>query len=149
MNGARVYGATALIGLLLGVTACAASGPKYNYERIDQRKQEIAVLWGQIREWRQNAGLRGRGAVRVPRSSQCRPSRCPRAKAICPDDTEPETQECKDVCSLAEAICENAESICRISVELGNDPWAQDKCSSSKASCKQAKQRCCGCRKAE
>jgi hypothetical protein len=53
---------------------------------------------------------------------------------------------CDDVCNLADAICDNAEAICTIAGELGkDDDFAQDKCSSAKGSCREAKQKCCGC----
>jgi hypothetical protein len=56
----------------------------------------------------------------------------------------PET--CNDVCSLADAICDNAEQICILADELGKqDTWAQGKCASAKASCRDAKKKCCGC----
>ena len=55
------------------------------------------------------------------------------------------TNTCNDVCTIAENICENAAAICRISDELENDRWADEKCASAKASCKEAKETCCGC----
>lgn len=136
----------ALSGLLatLLVTACASSKPAMSYEHIDQRKQEIAMLWAQIREWRQNAGLRG---VEPPVREILEMQGKPMSSAIraCPAPVVPHTDQCKDLCSLGDAICENAESICRIADELGRDPWARDKCSSAKASCQEAKKECCRC----
>ena len=53
---------------------------------------------------------------------------------------------CNDVCNLADAICDNAERICEIAAELGSDDkLGQEKCASAKASCREAKQRCCSC----
>ncbi|MCG8425313.1 MAG: hypothetical protein MJE77_46125 [Proteobacteria bacterium] len=138
-----------LVGLTGALVAISCGGSQMpGYERIDQRKQEIAILWGQIRSWRQEAGLKGVEPKRVviiemngkPMSSATR---------VCPEPIEPETSRCRDLCSLAGAICENAESICRIAGELIEDPWAHDKCSSAKASCKEAKQACCQCRAKE
>ncbi len=135
-----------LLGMLLcfGIAACGGRTPVPTYKRIDQRKQEIQQLWGQIREWRQEAGLRGveppRGEIIKMHSQSVRA-----AKRVCPDDIQPTTPHCKDVCSLAEAICDNTAQICRIAKELAGDSWAQGKCSSAKASCKQAKKRCCQC----
>ena len=64
---------------------------------------------------------------------------------MCADDHKVPTT-CDDVCSLADAICDNAEAICTIADELGkDDDFAQDKCTSAKASCREAKQKCCGC----
>ena len=56
---------------------------------------------------------------------------------------------CADVCELGSAICENAEDICAIAAELGDDAWAKDKCDSAKASCREAQERCCQCNKDE
>lgn len=67
------------------------------------------------------------------------------AAAVCAVGHEvPDT--CSDVCSLADAICDNAEQICILADELGtSDTWAQEKCANAKASCRDAKQRCCQC----
>lgn len=139
-----------LAGMALGVAlaSCGGGQNRMAYEQIDQRKHEIHMLWAQIREWRQDAGLKG---VEPPRGEIIKMHGKPMhlAKRVCPMDTEPRTPRCQDVCSLAEAICENAESICRIADELDGDSWAQGKCSSAKASCKEAKQECCRCRRGE
>jgi hypothetical protein len=67
------------------------------------------------------------------------------AARSCPADHAVPTV-CNDVCSLAENICDNAERICTLADELGkDDDFAQQKCTSAKASCREAKQRCCGC----
>jgi hypothetical protein len=58
---------------------------------------------------------------------------------------QPQTQRCGVVCSLADAICENSARICRIADEIEGDAWACGKCSSAKASCKEARQACCRC----
>ena len=131
-----------LAALLLA--ACASPKRPMSYERIDQRKQEIAMMWAQIREWRQNAGLRG---VEPPAREIIKMQGKPMSSAtrVCPAPVEPRTDRCTDLCSLGDAICENAESICRIAGELGEDIWARDKCSSAKASCKEAKKECCRC----
>ncbi len=130
--------------MLVSVWACSAARPMVNYERIDARKQEIAMLWAQIREWRQDAGLRGvepptREIIKMRKMSVASVTR------VCHGEIDPRTPRCQDMCSLADAICENAESICRIARELEDDHWARDKCASSKASCKEAKQACCRC----
>ena len=61
----------------------------------------------------------------------------------------PPQARCADVCELGGAICENAEDICAIATELGDDAWAKDKCDSAKASCREAQERCCQCNKDE
>lgn len=102
------------------------------------------MLWGQIRAWRQDAGLRG---VEPPRRAILEMRGQPMAKATraCPQRIEPHTPACLDTCSLADAICENADRICRVASELAGDAWADDKCASAKASCKEARQACCRC----
>lgn len=53
---------------------------------------------------------------------------------------------CPQVCEAADSICHSQEEICRIAGELGNDPWARDKCISARESCAEARKRCQGCR---
>ncbi len=55
------------------------------------------------------------------------------------------SQTCTDTCTLADSICTNAKKICEISQELPGDTWAQGKCNDGRASCKAARDRCCGC----
>lgn len=150
--GARAWRTSALVMALVlsgvamgaGLGACATTQPTVSYEQIDQRKQEIAMLWSQIRGWRQDAGLRG--VEPPPRAIlEMRGKTMAQAKRVCPQRVQPQTQHCSDVCSLADAICENADRICRIADELESDAWANGKCSSAKASCKEARQACCRC----
>lgn len=130
--------------LAIGLGACATTQPAVSYEQIDQRKQEIAMLWSQIRGWRQDAGLRG--VEPPPRAIlEMRGKTTAQAARVCPQRVQAQTQVCTDVCSLADAICENADRICRIADELEGDAWADGKCSSAKASCKEARQACCRC----
>jgi hypothetical protein len=132
------------LGLALVLAACASTQPSVSYEQIDQRKQEIAILWAQVRSWRQDAGLRG--VEPSPRAIlEMHGKTTAQARRVCPQRVEPQTQQCTDVCSLADAICENSDRICQIADDLGNDDWAHGKCSSAKASCKEARQACCRC----
>jgi hypothetical protein len=55
------------------------------------------------------------------------------------------SQTCKDSCTLADSICDNAKKICDIATELRSDVWANDKCTSGNASCVAAHDKCCGC----
>ena len=57
----------------------------------------------------------------------------------------PSTETCTDSCKLADSICENAGRICGLASELGDDAWANEKCSSGTASCEAARKRCCDC----
>ncbi len=61
------------------------------------------------------------------------------------DDHAPVSPTCKSTCTLGKSICDNSTSICRIAGELGDDPWANEKCDSGKVSCKEAKVRCDQC----
>ncbi|WP_428264761.1 hypothetical protein [Haliangium sp.] len=134
--------ATALVAGTIVVAGCG--GSQSPYEHIDQRKNEISMLWGQVRDWRQEAGLRG---VEPSRRAIVEMHGQPVAKArrACPDPIEPATDECRDTCRLADAICDNAGRICDIAGELAGDAWAADKCASAKASCKEARTACCQC----
>ena len=129
------------------VAACARTLEPPEWQRRQQKMTEITTLWAQIRDWRRAAHM-----VLDPTPAdmfQWRSRPVSEAARVCPDGrTVPATATCSDVCSLADAICDNAEAICGIADELGkNDHDAQDKCTSAKASCREAKQRCCNCSK--
>jgi hypothetical protein len=62
-----------------------------------------------------------------------------------PTCTAGTSDTCKDTCTLADSICDNAGRICEIAGELVGDAWAAEKCASGKASCDAARERCCGC----
>lgn len=144
MMAVLLLGAGLAAGVMIGFGACGSTQPAVSYEQIDQRKQEIAMLWSQIRGWRQDAGLRG--VEPPPRAIlEMRGKTTAQAARVCPQRVQPQTQRCGDVCSLADAICENAARICRIADEIEGDAWASGKCSSAKASCKEARQACCRC----
>jgi len=134
---------TASAALLPSCTQTPAPASSEYYVQADIRKAEILDLWNQIRQWRvEELGLAANPnqmlVANVYRSSIQR-------LRICPNQPEPRTPVCTDVCTIKDAICDNAEDICRIASELPNDPWARDKCNSAKASCKEARERCCAC----
>ena len=54
-------------------------------------------------------------------------------------------QACNDTCTLADSICENAETICKIAKELVGDTRAAGKCAGAETSCEKARGKCCGC----
>lgn len=56
-----------------------------------------------------------------------------------------ETQACTDVCTVGDAICDDAKKICDIAVKLDGDTWAAGKCESGKQSCSEAHAHCCAC----
>jgi hypothetical protein len=126
-----------LLGLAIGIAAACGGAPK----RTDHRPDEITALWTQIRDWRREAGL-----PVEPRHEDVMAYVNTPMKAVEPvcavGHAVPTT--CGDVCSLADAICDNAEQICILADDLG-DQWSSDKCASAKASCHEAKQRCCKC----
>ncbi len=129
-------------GLLIG--ACMKGNtPGAGRELAQQRKNEITSLSTQIRDWRHEAGMGVEPDARTVNRVGAMTVLAVRKTAMCP--AHQPSDACEDVCSLADAICDNAESICAIAAELDGDIWADDKCDSAKASCREAKQRCCSC----
>ena len=125
-----------------GLVACGA-GPQHKGTDRGPKENEITALWTQIRDWRREAHME----LDPTRQNvfQWGGRSIPEAKKVCPE-AHPVPATCSDVCSLAENICDNAESICTLADELGkDDEYAQDKCANAKASCREAKQRCCNC----
>jgi len=108
-------------------------------------RNDITALWTQIRAFRKEAGMDldplPANEIAVARMS------VQQAKRVCPEGHAVPTT-CGDVCSLAEAICDNADAICGLADDLAKllgrpDKYAVDKCTNAKASCREAKQRCC------
>ena len=86
---------------------------------------------GQIRDLRVRAGLRG--AEPTMEANDSAPT------------CEPATEgTCGDVCKLTRDICANQTRICEIA-ESETDEWFEAQCTSAKASCAEAKVRCCNC----
>ena len=112
--------------------------------------RRIIVLWGQIRQWRHEARMDVEPAAASVLAMRFKTVGV--AASACPDGHQA-PPACNDVCDPADAICDNAERICRLAGELTQTPWAswaRDKCDNAKGSCREAKQRCCGCeRRAE
>ena len=111
---------------------------------MDPRKTEIQDLWMQVRDWRVENGMSADPEVPMAKTFPAIPT-----IRKCSVEREPTTEVCQDTCSLKDAICYNAEKICRIASDLGNDTWAESKCDSAKASCKEATTKCCECTKKE
>ena len=132
------FAITTIAAILLAV----ACHPPPSAPAQDKRA-EIIALWTQIRGWRQEAGMNLEPAPQTV--FEMRKETVQGAQRVCPDGHQVPTS-CNDVCSLADAICDNAERICDIAAELGpDDKLGQEKCDSSKASCREAKKTCCGC----
>jgi len=111
------------------------------------KRDQIIALSTQIRGWRHDARM----DLEPARNNVIKFFSVPiaAAKQVCPEEHEV-PKKCEDVCVLSTDICDNAENICGIAAELGaEDTWAQDKCASAKASCREAKQRCCECTKGD
>jgi len=127
-----------------GLVACGGEiPPPPGWPKKLQMENEITALWTQIRDWRREAHM----DLDPIRSDvfQWRNRTVPEAKRVCTDG-HVVPPSCNDVCDLSVAICDNAEAICGIAAELGpQDDYAQEKCASAKASCREAKQHCCNC----
>jgi hypothetical protein len=142
---ASIVASPVLWGLLVGaglgtaLSACASKAPRTVTAEIDLRKKEIQDLWIQIRDWRVDhqwsaePAIRGVAGASVPEIRRCKAPR------------DASTETCQDICTLKDAICDNAQSICRIAGDLDGDAWAEEKCKSAKASCKEATEKCCEC----
>ena len=132
----------AVIGFLLtaAVMIAASCGGRQN-PRDERKLNDITALSAQIREWRRESGMSLDPNPRIVRELFSAPVQ--QAKAVCPGTTQVNSV-CADVCTLAEHICDNAEQICILADDLG-DQWSRDKCNSAKASCRDAKKRCCQC----
>lgn len=140
------------LGVVLGigfsiVVACGGATPEPGIDeklRDKLRKEnEITALWTQIREFRHDARM----PLDPPRALMFQYQALPvqQVMRVCTDGhAVPKT--CDDVCDLSDSICDNAEAICGLADELGkDDTFAQEKCASAKASCRESKQRCCDC----
>jgi hypothetical protein len=128
---------------LIVIAACGGSQQPFDWDKKLAKENEITALWTQIRDWRREAHMDLDPAPGI--ELQMKNRSVPEAKRVCPEVHEV-PPKCNDKCDLSVAICDNAESICRIADELGKgDEYAQEKCASAKASCREAKQRCCNC----
>ena len=119
--------AFALLGMLASCTRRDVEYPR----SLD----DIGVLWSQIRAWRAEAGL------------ALDPS-CAELIGFAPDGAST-VRDCShrvvaraDTCNLGDAICDNAEQICILAGELRDNLWAQDKCTSATASCREVQAQC-------
>jgi hypothetical protein len=121
-------------------------------------RAEIERLHSQITELRQGAGMPAEPSAEnvcaevestdaVPMGAQTGETSPPDLRK---DECEapPAASECSDACELRAAICDNANSICRLAQDLAGDAWAAEKCQSARASCQEAQEYCCGCTQA-
>jgi hypothetical protein len=131
---------------VVALVASCGGAQRIDWDGRLAKENQITALWVQIRDWRREAHM----DLEPTRNDVFQMGQRPiaEAKSVCPEEHEV-PKKCEDVCDLSTAICDNAEAICGIATELGaDDTWAQDKCASAKASCRESKQRCCNCSKA-
>ncbi len=110
--------------------------------KLDEMDQRLT----QIRQWRHERGI----PAEAPRERclDLAPASRPlhQAKNVCRPRTTWCRRACGEICTLSDDICDNAEAICALADELGkDDKEGQARCASGKASCHDAKQRCCDC----
>ena len=161
-----VAGTRVLVGLALGAScaiavACGASAAKQASPTTmgaapeaaaarPEARERINQLEGEIRADLARMGLPEEPdpATAPACGADCnteamtRAIKPPTATATCTPGT---SSTCQDSCKLADAICSNASKICTLASQLGDDPWANEKCASGKSSCDRATTRCCGC----
>lgn len=129
-----------VLTVALGATylGCAGTKPPERVTPMAATYQsEIVAMMTEIRGWRVELKLGLEPTDRVLGSVDSARNVCPVFEVV---------DECRDICTLADHICENADKICGLAEgELLGDQWAQDKCSSAKASCKEGRKQCCGC----
>ncbi|MDB4961720.1 MAG: hypothetical protein JWP01_1719 [Myxococcales bacterium] len=132
-----------LVAVFVASVACGGAQKPAGWEERLVQHNQISNLWTQIRGWRHEAKMDLDPPAQLVQYLRGKTVRD--AAKVCKGDKK-ESATCSDICSLADAICDNAESICAIADKLGaGDAFAQEKCTSAKASCREAKQRCCGC----
>ena len=51
---------------------------------------------------------------------------------------------CTKSCTLSDSICGNADKICKLAVEINDDP-ARGKCVKANKTCELSRKKCCGC----
>ncbi len=143
MRATALCAALAVGATAAWMVACGGARQQRPWAEQQARRNEITVLWAQIRDWRREAGM----DVEPEKSAVMAMSRMSvtTAARACVLPRAPRGA-CGDVCDLGDAICDNAENICGIAEEL-DDAWAREKCDSAKASCREAQERCCRCDK--
>ena len=130
-------------GIAAGALAGACIRPHATCVKGECPVDQIDKLWFEIRDWRVQAHMDADPSQRSMMQIEKMDARTVHKNAMC--STEPSSDRCDDVCGLAEAICDNSEQICGLAREMPDDSWAHDRCTSAKASCREAKERCCSC----
>ena len=134
--GLGVGGAIAVLIACAGPQRATPSDRQHKLDAMDLRLSEI-------RQWRHERGMGIEPSTRNLISARAETIR--QAKNVCPSN-HVVPRSCSEICILGDDICDNAEAICNLADELGKDDQeGQDRCASGKASCHEAKQRCCDC----
>ena len=150
--GAALWGVLIGLGLALAIAACSQSGKAASRSPVatgpmdDPDHRQIELLHKEIRDWRIERKMSPDPVYDLKRHPDIIQNSVDKIRQCPEQDEPPKTDTCTDVCSLKDDICDNAEEICRIADRLGDDEWARGKCNSAKASCKEATEKCCGCR---
>jgi len=132
-----------LIASAIALIVVNACGGQQHPQPNEVKRNEILGYWMQIRDWRHEAHMDLEPSPLT--LNQIRFKTVKDAEKVCVENHKV-PEKCGDICLLATDICDNAESICTIADELGkDDDFAQGKCTDAKASCHEAKQKCCGC----
>jgi len=156
-----VKGGLGLLGAVLCMiaVACAASRPQKAAApaatggmEAPQRPEIVKPLSPQDDEIEQLA--RDLEAKRVelglPTEPGCAGATCaqtPEPLALVQPTAEcrPQTETCKQSCTLSDSICENSKKICDLAGQLAGDAWAAKKCTDGNTTCTAAKAKCCKC----
>ena len=105
-------------------------------------ESEISRLSAEIRDLRLQGGLEAEPLVSEATEVESMSVEEIQSSA---DHAEPKSQVCIATCTIETSICKNAQSICRLADNIPDNQWAAEKCSSGKASCKEATQQCADC----
>ena len=156
-----------LLALVLWLSGCGGAAKTMAPDHGDERRQAIAQMWEEIQGLeRGEIGVRSGSLPEVDGSDTSKPvvtspnqiDAAPASTArerprpvdpelvnMCYARTETRVRQCADVCHLANRICQNAVSICRIARDL-DDSWSRERCAGANNSCTRADSRCCGCK---
>ena len=120
----------------------ASPGPDANDQMVPTRTfadphEEIDYLYGEISTLRRTSGMAEMPPVEYTDPPEIMPR--PMAHGATYDDT------CRDVCTLATSICDNAQRICHLAEGLAPDDWSAEKCASADTSCTEANDNCTEC----
>ena len=127
--------------------AAASPSPLAPAAPAGDPRAEIAALDRDI------AAALSRGQIAPPPAAACSGAACATAMSApfaTPTSADPAchpapVERCTDACTLAASICRDQDRICELARQLAGDDWAANKCTSARASCQAAHERCCSC----